>query len=76
MKNLEFTEGKKLRQKDDHRSMGIMSAKEDGEVFYEWKNSIVFLQKENHRGWTFSLWVMNERVEVFFSRGNYELVEL
>lgn len=76
MKNLEFTHGKKLRQKDDPHRMGITSAKEDGEVYYDWKNSIVFLQKENNRGWTFSLWVMNERIEVFFSRGKYELVDL
>lgn len=76
METLKFIANKKLTPKDEPFRMGIESVNEENEIRYYWKGTIVFLQKENHKGWTFAIWVMNERIEVFFSRGKYEIVDL
>lgn len=87
MKTLNFIENKKLIPIDEPYRIGIESKKEereindyykeeDREINYYYKGSLTFLKKETHKGWTFSIWIMNERVEVFFSRGKYKIVDL
>lgn len=76
MENLKFIANKKLTPKDEPFVMAIESVNEDNEIRYYWKGTIVFLLKENHKGWTFAIYVMNERIEVFFSRGKYEISDL
>lgn len=76
METLKFVANKKLTPKDEPYRMGIESVNEDNEIRYYHRGIIVFLLKENHKGWTFAMWIMNERIEVFFSRGKYEIVDL
>lgn len=76
MKTLNFIENKKLIPIDEPYRMGIESKKEENEINYYYKKSLAFLKKETHKGWTFSMWIMNERVEVFFSRGKYKIVDI
>lgn len=73
MKNLEFTENKRLLPIDEPFRMAIESKKEENEINYYYKNSIVFLMKETKKGWTFNIWIMNVRTSVFFSREEYKL---